>query len=103
MNPCLNITDDQLAAFCRKWRIVEVWLFGSVLRDDFTANSDIDVLIELEPGARFSTFDQATARQQLSVLLGRRVDLFTKRSVEASLKPTIRHQILNTSEKVYAT
>ncbi len=102
MNPRLNITDDQLAAFCRRWRIAEVWLFGSVLRDDFTANSDIDVLVELEPGARFSTFDQATARQELAELLGRRVDLFTKRSVEASPKPAIRHEILSSARRIFA-
>lgn len=102
MNPRLNITDEQLAAFCRKWKIVEVWLFGSVLRDDFTPNSDIDVLIEVEPSARFSTFDQATARHELAELLGRRVDLFTKRSVEASPKPAVRSEILSSAQRIFA-
>jgi predicted nucleotidyltransferase len=102
MNPRLNITDDQLAAFCRKWKIVEVWLFGSILRDDFTPQSDVDVLIEIEPGARFSTFDQAVARQELAGLLGRRVDLFTKRSVEASPERAIRKEILSSARRIFA-
>ena len=102
MNPRLNITDDQLAAFCRRWKIVEVWLFGSVLREDFTANSDVDVLVEIEPGARFSTFDQAIARQELADLLNRRVDLFTKRSVEGSSRPAIRDEILSSARRIFA-
>jgi hypothetical protein len=102
MNPRLNITNDQLAAFCRKWKIAEVWLFGSVLRDDFTANSDVDVLVEIDSGARFSTFDHATARQELAELLGQRVDLFTKRSFEASPKPALHHEILPSARRIFA-
>tara|TARA_R110000782_G_scaffold103991_2_gene191464 strand:- start:6910 stop:7218 length:309 start_codon:yes stop_codon:yes gene_type:complete len=100
MNPRLNITDDQLAAFCRKWKIAEVWLFGSVLRGDFRPTSDVDVLVEIVPGARFSTFDLVIAQRELSELLGRRVDLFTKRSVESSARAAIR-EILSTAERMY--
>jgi predicted nucleotidyltransferase len=101
-HPRLNITDDQLAGFCRKWKIVEVWLFGSVLRDDFTPRSDIDVMVRFEDAAPWSLFELAAMKLELEALTGRTVDLIEKPAVEHHRNPWTRHEILSTAERVYA-
>jgi predicted nucleotidyltransferase len=73
----IEIPHEALAAFCRQNRIRRLSLFGSVLRDDFRPDSDIDVLVEFEPGAVVGLFDIARMERELSPLLGRRVDLRT--------------------------
>jgi hypothetical protein len=102
MNPRLNITDDQLAAFCRKWKIARFWLFGSVLRDDFRPDSDIDAMVEFAEDAEWSLFDFVHIRDDLVALVGRDVDLLTRRGVEAGRNPYRRNAILSNAEMVYA-
>lgn len=72
--------------------------FGSVLRTDFSSESDIDVLVDLERGAPVGLFEFAGMQEELSTLLGRRVDLFTP----ASLSPNVREHVLATAEVIYA-
>lgn len=75
MPPRIEIDQEKLAAFCKKWHIRKLWLFGSVLRDDFTENSDVDVLYEFEDDqiVGFKIFD---IEKELSRILDlRRVDL----------------------------
>lgn len=102
MNPRLNITDDQLAAFCRKWKIVRLWLFGSVLRDDFRPTSDIDVMVQFAEDATWSLFDLSEMKFELEALTGREVDLLTRRGVESSRNPYRRRSILEGAKVVYA-
>ncbi len=102
MNPRLNITDEQLAAFCRRWKIVRFWLFGSVLRDDFRPDSDIDVMVEFEDDAKWTLFDFVYIRDDLMALVGREVDLLTRRGVEDSRNPYRKKAILTSAEMVYA-
>ena len=73
----IEIPRDQLADFCRRHRIRKLSLFGSILRDDFRPDSDIDVLVEFEPDARVGMMKLADIENQLSDLLGHRVDLNT--------------------------
>jgi predicted nucleotidyltransferase len=73
----IEIPHEPLAAFCRQNGIRRLSLFGSVLRDDFQPDSDIDVLVEFEPGAVVGLFDIARMERELSQLLGRSVDLRT--------------------------
>ena len=73
----LDIPTDRIEAFCRKWKIREFSLFGSVLRDDFGPASDVDVLVEFEPGARVGLIRLAGMEIELGELLGRKVDLNT--------------------------
>jgi len=73
----INIPQETIAAFCRQNYIRRLSLFGSVLRDDFRPDSDIDVLVEFEPGAVVGLFDIARMERELSHLLGRKVDLRT--------------------------
>jgi hypothetical protein len=75
--PRLSIPHAQLASFCRRNRIRRFSLFGSILREDFGPTSDVDVLVEFEPGARVGLIGLAALEQELGDLLGRRVDLNT--------------------------
>ncbi len=90
---------DQIAAFCTQWRIREFSLFGSVLREDFRPDSDIDVLVSFQPGAPWSLWDLVEMQEQLGALLGRSVDLIEK---EGLRNPYRRHEILSTRRVVYA-
>ncbi len=73
----IEIPQEAIAAFCEQNDIRRLSLFGSVLRDDFRPDSDIDVLVEFEPGAVVGLFDIARMERELSHLLGRKVDLRT--------------------------
>lgn len=96
----LPIPTDEIAVFCRQHRIQEMALFGSVLRDDFGPDSDIDVLIEFEPGAdeTLTLMDLAGMQLDLSALLQRDVDLVLR----DGLKPLIKDNVLNSLEIIYA-
>jgi predicted nucleotidyltransferase len=94
----IEIPREQLADFCRRRHIRWLALFGSVLRDDFRPDSDVDVLVEFEPGTRlgFAFFD---VQEELSQILGRRVDLRTPRE----LSKYFRDEVLAEAEDVYVT
>ncbi|HUR68763.1 MAG TPA: nucleotidyltransferase family protein [Candidatus Thermoplasmatota archaeon] len=91
----------RLAEFCRKWQIREFALFGSVLRADFRPDSDVDVLVTFAPGAAWSLFDVVTMEDELSGIIGRRVDLVTRRAIERSENWLRRDAILATAEPVH--
>ena len=93
---------EAIADFCKRWRIREMSVFGSVLRDDFRPDSDIDVLVTFEPGVRIGLVAFAQAEMELEQLLGRPVDLLTKRGVEQSRNGARRKEILDSSVTVYA-
>jgi predicted nucleotidyltransferase len=99
----INLPQNQLAEFCRRWLISELAFFGSVLRDDFQSDSDLDVLVNFEPDANWSLLDHSKMEQELAELLGRQIDLFSKRAVERSHNWIRRQEILNTAEVVYAS
>jgi predicted nucleotidyltransferase len=103
MNKQTNeIPEKRIADFCQRWKISEFALFGSVLRDDFDQESDLDILVTFAPGADWSLFDHLRMEQELTSLLGRKIDLFTKRAVEQSQNWIRRGEILNTAEVIYA-
>jgi uncharacterized protein len=92
----------QIDAFCRRWQIVELAVFGSVLREDFRPESDIDVLVTFEPGVRWGLLDMVEAERHLEQLLGRPVDLLNRRAVEQSENWVRRRSILNSARTIYA-
>ena len=94
----VEISRDEIAAFCRRYQIRELALFGSVLREDFGADSDVDVLIEFEPSARIGLIALARIQRELSALLRRPVDLVTR----DGLKPLIKQSIVDSAEVIYA-
>ena len=87
----------RLAAFCRRWGVTELALFGSVLRDDFGPDSDVDLLVAFAPGARPSLFDLVEMEAELAELVGRGVDLVTRRSVVESDNWIRRRAILDSA------
>src|SRR5437868_389719 len=91
-----------VADFCRRWRVTEFCLFGSVLRDDFRPDSDIDVLLTFAPDSWHSVFDLMRMEKELAELFGRRVDLVDRGVLEASPNYIRRRQILESAEPVYA-
>lgn len=100
MNVHIYIPDNKIAEFCRRHHIRSHALFGSVLRDDFTPDSDLDILVDFEPG-RTPGLEFITILDELSVMLGRRVDLYTFKGVENSRNCLLREEILNTAEVQY--
>ncbi len=102
MNAQMTIPHEAIADFCKKWHIVELALFGSVLRKDFRADSDIDVLVEFEPGSKYSLFDLVQMEDELRSIFGRSVDLLTKPAIRSSRNYLRRKDILGTAEVVYA-
>ena len=95
----IEIPHDGIVLFCIKWKIKELSLFGSVLREDFRPDSDVDVLVEFEPDSPWSTFDFVDMMDELKAMFGRKVDLVEKGGLR---NPFRRHSILTTREVVYA-
>lgn len=89
---------DQIQSFCRHYQVRELALFGSVLRDDFRADSDLDFLVEFEPEAQVGFVRLSKMQRELSTLVQRAVDLVPKHG----LKPHIRQSVLDSAEVIYA-
>jgi len=101
MEPRLTLDKERLARFCERWKIRELDLFGSVLRDDFGPNSDVDLLVTFRPDADWSLFDHVEMEDELSLLVGRNVDLVSKRAIEHSRNPLRRKWILESAVPYY--
>jgi predicted nucleotidyltransferase len=99
--PKINIPRDRLEVFCRRWKVKELALFGSVLRDDFRPDSDVDFLVTFEEDARWSFFDMVDMQDELKEILGRKVDLVERRAVERSENYIRRRHILQSLEPLY--
>ena len=103
MNQQVTVPKPALAAFCQAHGIKRLSVFGSVLREDFGPESDIDVLLEFEPGRTPGLLGIAGIQARLSALFGREVDLVTRSAVEQSRNYIRRRAILDSAEEVYAT
>ena len=98
----LSVSKETIAEFCRKWKIAEFALFGSVLRDDFRPDSDVDVLVTFSPDSDWEVEHLLDMKEELESLFGRGVDLVEKRLVEESRNYIRRKHILSHMEAVYA-
>ena len=87
--------------FCRRWKITELALFGSALREDFTPESDVDVLVTFAPDSRWTLFDMVHMREELRLLFGRPVDLVSRKGIEASPNYLRRKAILSSAQTIY--
>lgn len=92
----IDIPNEEIAEICRRYRVHRLALFGSVIRDDFTPQSDVDVLVQYEPG-HAGGFEFFRMRRELIALLGREVDMHTA----ASLSPYFRQEVLDEAEEIY--
>ena len=99
MSPKISIDHKKIAAFCQKWNIVEFSVFGSVLRDDFRPDSDVDVLVTFGPGGGITFDNRVDMLDELKAIFGREVDLVEKKAIS---NPFRRHSILTTREVLYA-
>jgi hypothetical protein len=95
----INLPKEKIAEFCRQWKITEFALFGSVLRDDFGPDSDIDVLVTFQDDAPWSMWDLLDMRKELKDLFGRNVGIVEKGALR---NPFRKHNILNSMEVIYA-
>ncbi len=98
MNPKVKLDRAALADFCRRWRVRELSLFGSALRDDFGPESDLDFLVSFDPAAPWDLWDFVTMRDELAALTGRPVDLVDR---EGLRNPYRRQEILATREVLH--
>ena len=94
----IDIDLEKMASFARRHKVAELAVFGSALREDFGPKSDVDILVTFQPDASVSLFDLVDMADELSVLVGRHVDLVPKQG----LKPRIRPSVLRSSEVIYA-
>lgn len=98
----IEIPEEKIKEFCEKWKIIEFSLFGSVLRDEFCHDSDIDVLVTFDEAAQHSLFDLVHMEAELKEIFGRDVDLVSRRGIEASRNYIRRKAILDSAEAIYA-
>jgi predicted nucleotidyltransferase len=98
MPSAVEIPEARLKEFCRRYRVRELSLFGSALREDFAPDSDVDVLVEFEPAAQVGFMTLSRMQRELSELLRRRVDLVPK----PGLKEKVRQAVLDSAEVIYA-
>lgn len=89
---------EKLIDFCVTWQIEELAVFGSILRDDFGPDSDIDLLVTFAPTAEWSLFDHVQMQNELEALIGRGIDLLTRQAIEHSQNWIRRAEILNTAQ-----
>jgi predicted nucleotidyltransferase len=101
MNQSFSIDGVELRRLCQRWKIAEVSLFGSGLRDDFSPDSDVDVLVGFRADADWSLLDLSRLERELERLLGRPVDLVERIAVERSENYIRRRHILECVETLY--
>jgi predicted nucleotidyltransferase len=92
---------DAIESFCQRWKIAELSVFGSILRDDFNVDSDVDFLYVLKPNIHWKLVDLIGAEEELEKLLSRKVDLVNKSSVEQSHNWLRKQNILSSSQVIY--
>ena len=99
----IEVPEQQIADFCRRWKITELAMFGSVLREDFGPDSDIDVLVTFAPNPGWSIFDHLHMEEELEAVFGRNVDLVSRQAIEESHNPIRRKVILESAKVIYVS
>ena len=98
----LSIPRKELFAFCKRWKVTQLSLFGSAVRNDFSPESDIDALISFSSQSEWGLFDHIQMKQELKELFGRDVDLITQRALEQSHNELLRAEILESAQVIYS-
>ena len=102
LHPSLHLPRADIAAFCRKWKVARLEVFGSALREDFGAASDVDLLVTFQAGSGWSLLDLARMENELTDLVGRPVDLVDRAGLEHSRNAIRREEIFATAIPFYA-
>ena len=98
----IELDSPAVLEFCRKWRVTELTAFGSIVRDDFGPNSDIDFIIEWEKDAPWDLCDYMDQVEELQRHFGRKVDLLSRFALEHDANWLFRKYVLSSTEPVYA-
>lgn len=98
----LQFSKEKLTEFCRRWKVKKLALFGSVLRDDFRPDSDVDVLVSFSEDTHYTLLDLARMETELAEIFARKVDLVDLAAIEKSRNYIRRKSILNSAETIYA-
>lgn len=96
------VDSGKLRAFCERWKIDEILVYGSVARGEDRPDSDIDLLVTFTPDAEWTLLDHVRLEEELSELMGRQVDMQTKRAIQESRNALRREMILSEAEPFYA-
>lgn len=102
MNPSAYVDPAYLADFCRRWKVDRLEVFGSVARGEERPDSDLDLLVTFSPDADWGLFEHARLEAELSDVVGRKVELVSRRAIERSSNPYRRHLILGEARPFYA-
>lgn len=97
----LSISQFELEAFCQRWQILEFALFGSVLREDFRPDSDVDVLVTFFPNVHWGLTETIQMQDELETLFGRKVDFVIKSAIERSQNWMRKQHILQSAQVLY--
>ena len=97
----IKVQPNELEAFCRRWKVQQLALYGSILRDDFRPNSDIDALVTFASDAHWSLFEIVQMQREMKDIFGRDVDLAERPAVGRSRNYIRRRHILSTAQVVY--
>lgn len=92
---------EQIKSFCDRWQVSEFALFGSVLRDDFHSDSDVDILVQFHPDSHPTLFDLVQMEDELKDIFNRDIDLITRKGIAASKNYLRRDAILNSAQIIY--
>lgn len=103
MKAQIDIPYEIISEFCRRWEIKELSLFGSVLEDHFSSDSDVDILVNFKKDTRHNLFDMVHMKEELEAILGRRVDLISQRGLENSQNHLRKKEILESAQTIYGT
>lgn len=98
----LGVSLERIVEFCRRWKISRLAVFGSALRGKLRADSDIDLLATFADDAEWSMFDHYRMEDELVELLGREVDLVSKKAVDENPNPILKHEIFGSAREIYA-
>ena len=98
MRTAMPIPTKRLEEFCRRWKIAELRVFGSALREDFRPDSDLDLPVRFGPDADWSLLDHVAMEEELSGIVGRNVDLVSQRAIERSSNWIRRKTIMESAE-----
>ncbi len=101
--PRMQLPKDKIVEWCAKWKVTEFSLFGSVLTDRFGPDSDVDVMVSFAPNSGWGLFELVDMTDELKEIIGREVDLVTRRSIEMSKNPFRKKAILESVEPYHVS
>ena len=98
-----DISPDFHSKIISHYHISSIWIFGSATREDYSDESDIDLVVEFEPESRITLLTLASLQTELEKLFGRKVDLITRKAIDDFMNPVLKKEVLSTMVKMYGS